>query len=130
MFNACFYELFSLLEKQNGSRLHIRCRAFNTWANRVAIVCSVITKIFNPVQVLDGDISTFLNNTCVNSVLVNNCSLPVLYCLTFVQCFCSVIHCSILLFSIHTIFSKYSVLILECVPGIFIPKNNNYLASQ
>ncbi len=38
---------------------------FNTRANRVVIVSSVIIKIFNPVQVLDGHISMFLNDTLV-----------------------------------------------------------------
>jgi hypothetical protein len=46
-----FYELVSLLEK------HIRCHTFNTQANRVAIVFSITTRIFNPIQVLDGHIS-------------------------------------------------------------------------
>jgi hypothetical protein len=32
---------------QKGSHLHIKCPTFNTQANRVAIFCSVITKIFN-----------------------------------------------------------------------------------
>jgi hypothetical protein len=65
VFNEGFYELFSLLEKQKGSCLHIQFHTFNTGANRVVIVCSVITKIFNPMQVLDGHISTFLNDTRV-----------------------------------------------------------------
>ncbi len=65
MFNEGFYELFGLLEKQKGSCLHIRCHTFNTRANRVAIICSVITKIFNPMQVLDSHISTSLNDTPV-----------------------------------------------------------------
>jgi hypothetical protein len=63
MFNEGFYELFSLLEKKKGSIWHIRCHTFNTQANRVAIACSVITKILNPMQVLDGHILTFLNET-------------------------------------------------------------------
>jgi hypothetical protein len=58
--NKGFYELFSLLEKQIGSRRHIRCHTFNTHANKVVIVCSVITMIYYPVQVLDGHISTSL----------------------------------------------------------------------
>jgi hypothetical protein len=62
VFNKGFYKLFSLLKKQKGSRLHIQCHTFNTQANRVAIVCSVITKIFNPMQVLDSHIQTFLND--------------------------------------------------------------------
>ncbi len=65
VFNKDFYELFSLQKKQNGSRLHIQCYTFKTQANRVVIVSSIITKIFNPMQVLDGHISTFLNDTRV-----------------------------------------------------------------
>jgi hypothetical protein len=65
VFNEGFSKLFSLLEKQKDSLFHIRCHTFNTRANRVAIVCSVITKIFNPLQVLGGHISTSLNNTGV-----------------------------------------------------------------
>jgi hypothetical protein len=47
VFNEGFYALFSL---------HIGCHTFNTRANRVVIVCSVIIKIFNPMQVLDSHI--------------------------------------------------------------------------
>jgi hypothetical protein len=65
MFNVDFYELFKLLDKQKGSRLHIRCHTFNTRANRVVIVGSIFTKIFNPMQVLDSHISTFLNDILV-----------------------------------------------------------------
>ncbi len=63
MFNEGFHELFTLLEKQKGSHLNIRCHTFNTQANRAVIVCTVITKIFNPMQVLEGHILTFLNDT-------------------------------------------------------------------
>jgi hypothetical protein len=38
----------SLLEKQRNRQHDIWCLMTNTWANRVAIVSSVITKIFNP----------------------------------------------------------------------------------
>jgi hypothetical protein len=55
MFKEGFYELFSLLEKQKVSTSD--ATPLN-WANRVVIVCSVIARIFNPVQVLDGHIST------------------------------------------------------------------------
>ncbi len=65
MFNEGFYELFSLLEKQKSSRLHIQCHTFNTQANRVAIVCSVIAKVFNTIHVFDGHISPFFNDTRV-----------------------------------------------------------------
>jgi hypothetical protein len=85
--NEGFYELFSLLKKHKASFLHIQYHTFNTRANRDAIICSVIRKIFNSVQMLDGHISTFLIDTCDLFLLVNNCSLPVIYCSTFVQCF-------------------------------------------
>ncbi len=42
----------------------------NFQANRVVIVSSVIEKIFNPRQVLDGHISTFLNDSLILSVLI------------------------------------------------------------
>jgi hypothetical protein len=55
--------------------------------NMVALVSSVIAKIFNPKQVLDGHISTFLNDTLV-LISARYCYLlPVIYCSTFVQCY-------------------------------------------
>ncbi len=51
---------------------------FNTQANRVAIVCSVITEIFNPMQVLDDHISTSLNDTSVLILcllIISHCQL-------------------------------------------------------
>jgi hypothetical protein len=39
----------------------IRCLTINTRANRVAFVCSVITRIFNPMEVLGSHISTLSN---------------------------------------------------------------------
>jgi hypothetical protein len=63
VFNEGFYVLFSLLEKQKGFVCTSKCHTFNARVNRVVIVCSVITKIFNPMQVLDGHISTLINNT-------------------------------------------------------------------
>jgi hypothetical protein len=56
MFNEGFYELFSLLEKQKGSCWHIRYHTFNSRTNRVVTVCSVIARIFKPMQVLGGHI--------------------------------------------------------------------------
>jgi hypothetical protein len=47
--------------------------------NRVVMVSSVITKTFNPMEVLDGHISTFLNDTRVYSVLVNILLVPVIF---------------------------------------------------
>jgi hypothetical protein len=120
--NEGFYELFSLLEKQKDSCLYIRCHTFNTRVNRLAIFCFVIY----PMQVLDGHISTFLMTLVFYSVLVNNC-LPVIYCSTFVQCFCSVIRIQLYCSLFGKIFSPD--------PGMcsryFDPhKNNNHLASQ
>jgi hypothetical protein len=126
VFNEGFYELFSLLQKQKGSHWHIRCHTFNTQANGVATVCPVITKIFNPMQVLDGHISTFLEDTQDLFVLVNNFLLPVIYC----SIYCSLIQCSYSMqffvrfnFNICVLMlpTIYSVLFLDCVPGILIP---------
>jgi hypothetical protein len=47
----------------------------NTRANRVAIVCSIITKIFNPMQMLDGHL---LQLTLVIFMPVHSCPSPVI----------------------------------------------------
>jgi hypothetical protein len=105
-------------------------------ANRVAIVCSVIVRIFNPMQVLGGHISALSNkDTCDLFCVVNNTCCQLLSCI-IVQ---FIVH---LLFDSHAVFiqwdyfvqfdfivhfscspSKYSVLILDCIPGISIPLN-------
>ncbi len=127
MFNEGFYELFSLLEKQKGSQWHIRCHTFNTRANRVVIVCSEITKIFNPMQML-VTFQPVLMTLVIYFVLVNN--VPVASYLLFASLFD-------LLFDFYSVLylmqvfvrfnfivqfscshSKYSVLSLECIPGI------------
>jgi hypothetical protein len=75
-------------------------------------------------QVLDGHISSSLNNTrdlFILFMLVNNfhCQLLLfdnylIHCSIFIQCFVFIIH-----FIVHPV--KYSVLILEFIPGISIP---------
>ncbi len=60
-----------------GEAKRLSLANFNTRANRVAIVCSVITRMFNPMQTLGGHISTFFNPHSWLFMLVNNCPLPV-----------------------------------------------------
>ncbi len=73
--------------------------SFNTRANRVAIVCSVIKRIFNPMQVLGGHISTFSNNDTRDLFCVLNdarCQLLLFTIVPFIVHllfdFCSVFH--------------------------------------
>jgi hypothetical protein len=130
VFNEGFYELFSLLEKHKGSCLHIRCHTFNTRAIRVAIVCSIIAKIFNPLQILDGHISTSLNDTHVLIL----CLLITAHCryllFDFCSVLCSVIRCSTLLFSICIIRKIFSLDPGMCSRYFDPHKNNCHLASQ
>jgi hypothetical protein len=55
MFNRGFYERLAG-EAKRLSLTHQMSHIFNTRANRVVVACSVITKICNPMQVLDGHI--------------------------------------------------------------------------
>ncbi len=95
MLNENFFELFGLLEKQQSPRQHIRCCIFNTRVKKVVIVSSVIAKIFNPMQVLDGHISTLL--------LLNQCLLLLLLVATasyLLFDFCSVLFVTVIQYSI------------------------------
>jgi hypothetical protein len=57
----------------NKALVGIRCLTINTQANRVTIVCSVIARIFNPMQVLGSHMSTLSNkDTQVLFCAVNN----------------------------------------------------------
>jgi hypothetical protein len=59
-----YYNLPTLPMYSDTGKIHYYISlyyTFNTRANRVAIVCPMITKIFNPVQLLDGHISTFFH---------------------------------------------------------------------
>jgi hypothetical protein len=62
--------------------------------DRVVIVSSVITKIFNPLQVLDGHISTFLMTLLFNQCLLLLLLVPVIYSSTLFSysLFDSVVH--------------------------------------
>jgi hypothetical protein len=123
VFNEGFYELFSLLEKQKGSCLHIRCHSFNTWANRVATVSSVITKIFNPCEYW-----TVMAQPSVYLFSVYSYLLPVFcYCSSVVwfslisvlflfSSLCLIVQCLII-----WLFSVFSVLELELYSRYFDP---------
>jgi hypothetical protein len=97
-----------------------RCHTFNTQANRVVIICSVITRIFNPMkcwtvtfQPLSIDTRDYL------CLLIIACSHLLLFDYYLILCSISFSAC----FNVHFIVNpvKYSVLILECIPGILIP---------
>jgi hypothetical protein len=109
-----FHELFGLLEKQKGSCWHIRCDTFNTWANRVAVICSVITKIFNPMQMLDSHISTFFNWHLWLFVLVHRCPSPV----TAIRLLFNLLfYCAV---------PSFIFWFWNCIPGISILLNINH----
>ncbi len=130
MFNEGFYELFILLEKQKGSHLHIRCHTFNALANRVVIVCSTITSIFNPLQVLDGHISTSLNDSRVLILCLLIIALASYLMFIFCSLLCSVICYSTLSFSIRFIRKIFSPDPGMCSRYFDPHKNNCHLASQ
>jgi hypothetical protein len=72
--------------------ISIRCLTINTRANRVAIVCSGIARIFNHMQMTGGHISTLLNkNTHELFCVVNNafCQLLLLLLFNLLFIFCS-----------------------------------------
>ncbi len=117
----------------------IRCLTINTWVNRIVIVSSIITRIFLPyASVWWSHFNLFSKDTCDYFMLWIMLPLPVIivyycyYCLIYysyffdfcsvfhsMRLFCSIqFHCSVFMFT-----SKYSVLILDCIPGISIPLN-------
>jgi hypothetical protein len=112
---------------EKGNRQHdIWCLITNIWANRVAIVSSVITKIFTPCKYWTVTTPPSFTSS-VNQGLF--CSLPVLLfmcCLTFSRLFsfCSI--CFVWLFGVRLfVYSVYfSVLILELYSSYFDPHNN------
>jgi hypothetical protein len=118
----------------------IRCLTINIRANRVAIVYSVITRLFltlckcwavtfQPMQIKTLMIHSVLwimlvaSYCCVLLLLLFNLSF--IFCSTFcsvphsMRLFCSIwFYCSVFMFT-----SKYLVLILDCIQGISIPFN-------
>ncbi len=111
MFTEAFMN-YSACWRSKMALASIRCLSINTRANRVAIVCSVITRIFNPMQVLVSHISTLSNkDTCELFYVVNNarCQLLLLllfnYCSSFVQLSCSALFDEIILFDSISLFS-------------------------
>jgi hypothetical protein len=89
--------------------------------NRVVLVSSVITKIFNSMQVLDGHISTFWMTLLFYSELVNIIACASYSSFSCVQCYSF----SYSLFNFVIQYSYCSVNIRfwswKCVPGILIP---------
>jgi hypothetical protein len=82
---------------------NIGCHTFNTRANRIVIVSSVITKIFNPVQVLDCHIQSFLMILSFYQCLLVLLLVPVSYCSVLFSAIRSVICYSVLLFIIRIV---------------------------
>ncbi len=112
-----FYEILSWLGKE--AVVGIRCLTIYTWANRVVIVSSVITRIFfNPMQVLDSHISTFFNKDTRDLFMLCIMLMCQLHRVLFYNC-CSII---LLLFDFHSLlfifcltFVFYSILLLFIV---------------
>ncbi len=116
----------SPLEKQRNRQHDIWCLITNTWANRVAIVSSVITKIFNPCKywMVTTQPSVYMFSESV-FVLIH-CQFSVIIHLLFnfnslLFCFCS-IH-SVWLFSVQLFVSQciFWFWYWNCIPGILIP---------
>jgi hypothetical protein len=78
----------------------IRCLTFNTRANRVAIVCFVIARIFNPMQALGGHISTLSNKDSRDLFCVVN------------SAHCQLLSCIIVQFIVNLLFDFHSVFCL------------------
>jgi hypothetical protein len=80
---------YILLDKEEKKSSSVRSnRTFNIKENRVAIVSSVIAKIFNPGKCWMVTIQLSLNDSRFNQCLL--LLLPVTYCPTFV-CFSALI---------------------------------------
>ncbi len=99
---------YSACWRSKKALVSIRCLTINTQANRVAIVCSIITWIFNLIQVLGGHISTLSNKDtcdfCVWIMLVAN-YYCLIYCSSFVRLSCSALFNEIILFDLILLFS-------------------------
>ncbi len=121
----------SLLKIQRNRQHDILCLMTNTWANRRAIVSSVITKIFNPCKILDGHDSTFcLHIHCISTCFIHCQSLLFNCCLIFI---CSALLlfaslCSTIQSLINRLFSVFFCSDSGIVFQVFNPHNNNHLA--
>ncbi len=111
IFNEVFMN-YSACWRSKMALTSIRCLSINTRANRVTIVCYIITRIFNPLQVLGSHISTLSNkDTRELFYVVNNarCQLILLllfnYYSSFVQLSCSALFYEIILFNSISLFS-------------------------
>jgi hypothetical protein len=73
---------YSACWRSKKALVSIRCHTFNTGANRVVIVCSVIARIFKPMQVLGSNsfqpfqktlmiYFAFVNDACCQLILFN-----------------------------------------------------------
>jgi hypothetical protein len=110
----------------------IRCLTINTRANRVVIVCSVITKIFWPYASIGlSHFNLFNKDTCdlfmlrimlvcqllsciIVLIIIRLYFLPLFDFYYSFNYFCS-IQLSLFIFT-----RKYSIMILDCIPGISI----------
>jgi hypothetical protein len=125
-----FQKAMSPREKQRNQQHVIWCFKTNTQANRVAIVSSVIIKIFNPCKHWTVTIqpsvymiskSVFI---CYFSAVVRFSFVSVLFLFNSI---CLIIRCSILIYSV-----LFPVLILALYSRYFDPRSpyHNHPASQ
>jgi hypothetical protein len=78
--------LVSPLERQRSLRHNVWFLIVNIQANRVTVVSSIITKIFNPSKYWMVTIQPLLNDTLLISACIN-CQF-LLFDLCSIQCFC------------------------------------------
>jgi hypothetical protein len=69
----------SMLGRQRSLHQNVEFLMVNIWANWVAVVGSVIIKIFNPSksQFMDGHNLTFLNDTLLFSACIIYCQFSI-----------------------------------------------------
>ncbi len=104
--------LVSLLRRQRSPRLNVWFLIVNIWVNRVGIVSSVITKIFNPSKYCTVTTQPLLNDTLLISACIVYCqfSLFDIVRLLFDSVF---LFDSVLLFD--SVFLSNSVLLFDSV---------------
>jgi hypothetical protein len=137
--------LVSLLRRQRSPRLNVWFLIVNIWVNRVGIVSSVITKIFNPSKYCTVTTQPLLNDTLLISACIVYCQFSLFdICSTFVRFSVFVWFSAFVRFSIFVqlsafvrfgsfvLYSNYSVYFLswywKCISGILIPFYNNQQA--
>ncbi len=110
----------SPLKRQGSPHQYIRFLTFNVQANRVAIVSSVFTKIFNPSKHWTVTIQLLLNDTLLINACIDYCQF-LLFDFCLLQCFCLVqcfIQCSAFV-RLDTLFS------VRIIQYIFCPDPGN-----